>query len=291
MDGNGCLFGTLQGNTKNIIQQIAVSLPKKHGRGGQSAPRFARIREEKRHNYVRKVAELTTQHFISDDKPNVKGLVLAGSANFKNDLSQSDLFDKRLVEIVVKIVDVSYGGENGFNQAISLSEDALANVKFVEEKNLISKYFEEIALDTGMIVFGVKDTLHSLEIGALDLLMCYENLEINRYEVRNPQTDEIIIHNLNKDQEKDPKYFKDEKNGIDLDIVSCKPLSEWLCENYKNYGARLEFITDKSQEGYQFVNGFGGIGGFLRFKVEMADQVYDKEDVGGEEFDPDEDFI
>jgi hypothetical protein len=31
------------------------------------------------------------------------------------------------------------GGENGFNQAIELSADTLANVKFVQEKRLISK--------------------------------------------------------------------------------------------------------------------------------------------------------
>jgi peptide subunit release factor 1 (eRF1) len=34
---------------------MQVDLPKKHGRGGQSALRFARLRLEKRHNYVRKV--------------------------------------------------------------------------------------------------------------------------------------------------------------------------------------------------------------------------------------------
>lgn len=304
VDGSGCLFGTLQGNSRRIIQFITVSLPKKHGRGGQSAPRFGRIREEKRHNYVRKVAELAKQHFITNDKPNVKGLILAGSANFKNDLSESELFDKRLSCIVLKIVDVSYGGENGFNQAITLSEDALTNVKFVEEKNLISKYFEEIALDTGMIVFGVEDTLHSLEIGALDTLVCYENLEINRYEIRNPLTDEIKIHCLNKEQEKDTRYsfinllnnthyryFTDLKTGVDLEILSCVPLTEWLWENYSKYGIKLEFITDKSQEGFQYVNGFGGIGGFLRFKLDMQNNDYEDEDQGGEEFDPDEDFI
>ena len=52
---------------------------------------FARLRLEKRQNYVRKIAELTTQHFITNDKPNVNGLVLAGSADFKNQLTQSDL--------------------------------------------------------------------------------------------------------------------------------------------------------------------------------------------------------
>jgi len=116
MDGNGTLFGTLAGNTREVIQKFTVDLPKKHGRGGQSALRFSRLRDEKRHNYVRKVAELAVQHFITNDKVNVSGLVLAGSADFKTELSQSDMFDPRLVSKIIKVVDVSYGGENGFNQ-------------------------------------------------------------------------------------------------------------------------------------------------------------------------------
>ena len=116
MDGNGTLFGTLAGNTREVIHKFTVDLPKKHGRGGQSALRFSRLRDEKRHNYVRKVAELAVQHFITTDKVNVAGLVLAGSADFKTELSQSDMFDQRLAAKIIKVVDVSYGGENGFNQ-------------------------------------------------------------------------------------------------------------------------------------------------------------------------------
>lgn len=37
-------------------------------------------------------------------------------------------------------MDVSYGGENGFNQAIELAADALSNVKFIQEKKLIGKF-------------------------------------------------------------------------------------------------------------------------------------------------------
>ena len=48
---------------------------------------------EKRHNYVRKVAETACQLYVSNDKVNVAGLVLAGSADFKTELSQSDMFD------------------------------------------------------------------------------------------------------------------------------------------------------------------------------------------------------
>lgn len=68
MDGNGALFGTLSGSTREILHKFSVELPKKHGRGGQSALRFARLRLEKRHNYVRKVAELATQCFITADR-------------------------------------------------------------------------------------------------------------------------------------------------------------------------------------------------------------------------------
>jgi peptide chain release factor subunit 1 len=58
MDGNGALFGTLQGAHKEVLHKFMVELPKKHGRGGQSAMRFARLRLEKRHNYLRKVSEV-----------------------------------------------------------------------------------------------------------------------------------------------------------------------------------------------------------------------------------------
>jgi peptide chain release factor subunit 1 len=48
-----------------------------------------------------------------------------------------------------------------------------------------------------------------------------------------------------------------------MELVESQQLLEWLANNYKTFGATLEIITDKSQEGSQFVRGFGGIGGKL----------------------------
>jgi hypothetical protein len=56
------------------------------------------------------VAELATQMYITNDRPNVSGLVLSGSADFKTELSQSDMLDPHLQAIVLGVVDVSYGG-------------------------------------------------------------------------------------------------------------------------------------------------------------------------------------
>ena len=41
------------------------------------------------------------------------GLILAGSADFKTDLNNTQMFDPRLKATVKGIVDVAYGGENG----------------------------------------------------------------------------------------------------------------------------------------------------------------------------------
>ena len=275
MDGQGALFGLLTGNTRTVLHKFTVDLPKKHGRGGQSAVRFARLREEKRHNYVRKVAEVAVQNFITNDKVNVKGLVLAGSADFKNDLNKSELFDPRLAEKVVQIVDISYGGENGFNQAIELSAETLSNVKFVQEKKLLDQYFDQISQDTGKFCYGIDDTLKALDLGAVETLIVFENLDTVRYVFKNSEDQEVI--KMVDPKSNDKSYVLDKATGKEMDVIEEKPLVEWLAENYKNFGATLEFVTDKSQEGSQFVTGFGGIGALLRYKVNF-EQLIDESD-------------
>lgn len=284
MDGNGALFGTLSGNTRDVVHKFSVDLPKKHGRGGQSALRFARLREEKRHNYVRKVAELAVQNFITADKVNVAGIILAGSADFKNDLNQSDLFDNRLQSKVIKVVDVSYGGENGFNQAIELSAETLSNVKFIQEKKLIGKYFNEISQDSGLICYGVEDTLKALELGAVETLIVFENLEINRWVLRDTNGNQIVLHTTKQSEAANRDQFMDKETGQEMEVVQNESFLEWIAEKYKDFGANLEFVSDRSSEGNQFVKGFGGIGGLLRYKVNF-EQLMDLDEDDDEFFD------
>jgi peptide chain release factor subunit 1 len=219
----------------------------------------------------------------------VAGLVLAGSADFKTELSQSDMFDQRLQAKIVKVVDVSYGGENGFNQAIELSAESLSNVKFVQEKKLVQTYFDEISQDTGKYCFGVEDTLKALELGAVESLIVWENLEINRYVLRDVSGAETIVHPT-KQEEKDKSFMVDKSPeappNTDMEVVEVKPLLEWFADRYKDFGATLEFISNRSQEGNQFVRGFGGIGGILRYRVNFEQLNYDSD-----EFFSDDDYI
>ncbi len=93
MDTNEALFGILHGNVRDITMKFAVDLPTKRKRGGASAIRFARIRKEKRQNYVRKVSETAVQCFITNEKVNVDGIIFANVAEFSTELQLADVFD------------------------------------------------------------------------------------------------------------------------------------------------------------------------------------------------------
>lgn len=263
IDGSGCLFGVISGSSREVLYKFSVELPKKHDRGGQSAVRFARLRLEKRHNYVQKVSEICTQMFITNNTPNVAGLIFAGSADFKTELYQSDSLDPRLQTIVIKpLFDIQYGGEHGFSEAIELASDALSNVKLVQEKNIIGLFFNEIAKDTGKFCYGVLDTLTALEMGAVKKLIVWENLNITRFVCRNKETQKEVILYFNSQQD---KHFGD------LEQIESISMSEWIANNYKSFGTDLDFVTDRSQEGSQFCKGFGGLGGLLRYRVDFTE--------------------
>lgn len=99
------------------------------------------------------------------------------------------MFDPRLACKIVKIVDVSYGGENGLNQAIELSQESLTNVKFVQEKNIISKFFDCVAIDSGTIVYGIQDSMQLLLDGVIEKILCFEELTTLRVTRKNKVTE------------------------------------------------------------------------------------------------------
>ena len=136
---------------------------------------------------------------------------------------------------------------------------------------MVGKFFDEIAQDTGKYVFGINDTLTCLEMGAVETLVCWEDLEVARVTLKNSSTGEETIKFLRPEEtEGNENDHVRDADGNDLEIVESVPLLEWLANEYKKFGCVLELISDKSQEGNQFCRGFGGIGGLLRYQVDLT---------------------
>jgi peptide chain release factor subunit 1 len=140
-------------------------------------------------------------------------------------------------------------------------------VKFIQEKKLIGRYFEEISQDSGRVCYGVEDTLKALELGAVETLIVFENLEINRWVLKDINGAQIILHTTKQSEAANRDQFMDKETGQEMEVVQQDSFLEWIAEKYKDFGATLEFVSDRSSEGNQFVKGFGGIGGILRYKV------------------------
>jgi len=132
-------------------------------------------------------------------------------------------------------------------------------------------------MDTGKYCFGVEDTLKALDLGAVETLIVWENLETARLIVKTAAGEEETIH-LTKEQQEDRNNLLDKETRAEMEVVDKMPLLEWFAERYNDFGAKLEFITNKSSEGSQFVKGFGGIGGLLRYKVDFGAMVYDSDE-------------
>jgi peptide chain release factor subunit 1 len=84
----------------------------------------------------------------------------------------------------------------------------------------------------GKICYGVEDTLKALDLGAVETLIIWENLEVTRYLFKNPVTGEEIVKHLNKEQEKVREHFVDAATGTDYEIVDKQSLLEWVCSIY-----------------------------------------------------------
>jgi len=96
------------------------------------------------------------------------------------------------------------------------------------------RYFDEISQDTGKYCFGVEDTLKALELGSVETLICWENLDIQRYVLKNHTTAEEKILHLTPEQEKDKTHFTErDVCPIDLDklttIIIVKIIKNILC--------------------------------------------------------------
>ncbi|KAJ2409759.1 translation termination factor eRF1, partial [Coemansia sp. RSA 2530] len=55
-----------------------------------------------------------------------------------------------------------------------------------------------------------------------------------------------------------------------LEVKEKMPMLEWLTEIYKEKGAALEFVADRSTVGSRFVNTFGGIGALLCYQMDIT---------------------
>ncbi|GJU38759.1 ribonuclease H-like domain-containing protein [Tanacetum coccineum] len=121
------LFGILSGNRKQVLDEITIDPLMRH-RGG-SDHEYDILVHFFHKDYLSMVVDLATNWYIRY-YINISALVVAASPTYKTKLIGR--LDLCLQNKVMYTVEVFYGGNPGFDEAIALSSNYLYNVRYFE---------------------------------------------------------------------------------------------------------------------------------------------------------------
>ncbi|MBW3003069.1 peptide chain release factor aRF-1 [Candidatus Woesearchaeota archaeon] len=188
MDRRDADIALLKGKTIIPIKKTHSEVPGKMRAGGQSAPRFARLREGATKDHYKKIAEYMKEEFLQLE--GLKGIIIGGPGTTINDFMNKDYLTGDLKKKIIGTKDLSYTGLFGLHELLDKSTDILAAEEVAEEKEIMQKFFNLLATKTNMVAYGEEDVLNKIQMGAAETVLLSEAL------------DDSVIEKFEKESEK-----------------------------------------------------------------------------------------
>ncbi|PIN79529.1 peptide chain release factor 1 [Candidatus Woesearchaeota archaeon CG10_big_fil_rev_8_21_14_0_10_34_8] len=174
MDRRDANLALLKGKKIIPLQKTHSEVPGKFRAGGQSAQRFARLREGAAKEHYKKVADYAKEQFFPLLK-NLKGILVGGPGPTKYDFVNYITADVKNKIIAIK--DLSYTDEFGLQELVDKSQDVLAKEELAEEKKVMQRFFELLSTKEKMVSYGEQHVLDLLKRGVVDTLLLSEALD------------------------------------------------------------------------------------------------------------------
>ena len=265
MDKREATVAVLSGKSYEIIGKFTSGVMGKFRAGGQSAQRLEHLREEMAKDFYKRVSEKVNAVFVPlGDK--LKGIIIAGPGQTKNDFVDVDYFDYRLKKKVLALLDITYTDESGIREMIQRSEQILKETSLIKEKKLLERFLTDVA-KTGMGIYGEKEVLEALAFGKVQILLLSEAIDwiVIKYLCNACQHEqEIIVRKPLSFNERELKC--QECSSPTIEIIEEIDYLDYMLEKAEKIGAETEIVSTETNEGEQFYKSFHGIGAILRFK-------------------------
>jgi peptide chain release factor subunit 1 len=261
LDKSESEIGTLKGKRVESLKHLESLVPGKTKKGGWSQARFARVREGLLNDHMKKTGEIATSYFR--EMPDLKGIIIGGPGPIKDMFFNGDFLPTDVKSRVMGVVDTSYTGKFGLEEILERGEDILAEASVTRERKLLERFFSELAKDSGLAVYGLKETIKALESGAVEVLLVSESLDWVHAGLECQACGarlERIVKRDKLDSVKCPKCGKVMEVDHEEDAV------EKLAGAAEQVDTNLEIISVDTREGEQ-LSEMGGIAGILRYKV------------------------
>jgi peptide chain release factor subunit 1 len=174
IDARDAIVALLKGKTIVPLTKAHSHVPGKFKAGGQSAVRFQRNREIAVKDHFGKIAEIMKDQFFTME--GLKGIIIGGPGPTKYDFVDSGLITNDLKKKILGIKDLSYTEEFGLEELVDKSQDILAQEEIADEKKVVGKFLEMLAIKQNQVAYGEAEVRRMLEMGAVDILLLSEQL-------------------------------------------------------------------------------------------------------------------
>lgn len=175
MDRRDANLALLKGKTIIPLQKTHSEVPGKFKAGGQSAQRFARIREGAVKEHYKKIADYMKEQFLPLGN-NLKGIIIGGPGTTINDFLNYDYLTGDIKKKILGTKDLSYTGDFGLQELLDKCDDLLAEEEVAQEKKIMNQFFQILREKPNKVTYGEKETIKALETNLVDILLLSENL-------------------------------------------------------------------------------------------------------------------
>lgn len=179
-DRRDATLAILRGKTFKVIAKTHSEVPGKFKAGGQSAQRFARIREDAIKDHFKKLAEMMKDNYLN--MAGLKGIILGGPETTVVDFIGQEYLTGDVKKKILGYKPISYTEEVGIEELLDKAQDLLATAEVSDEKKLMQRFFDLLVKKPRMVDYGFESVKRKLELGAVDVILVSESLEDKKAE-------------------------------------------------------------------------------------------------------------
>lgn len=184
VERGGAALGTYENGRVEVVDVFESDVMGKHSKGGQSADRFKRRREQQKEAFFEAVGAAAADAFTD---PLVDGLVLGGTDVTVDEFRAADVLDYRLAERVVDTYPVEYASEKGLRELARKARDDLDADDAV--RDALEAFFDGVGTED--VAYGRETVGDALTYGAVDTLLVGASLPADeRRELRERAEDD-----------------------------------------------------------------------------------------------------
>jgi peptide chain release factor subunit 1 len=264
LDSKHAIFGLLNSEPLEVIENISSGISGQSGKGGSSQRRYERERDSSIANFFHRIAEHANTNFI---KNKVNILIVGGPEQTKNDFLKGEYLHYELKNMLLEIVDTQSAGKEALKEIIDKSSETLKNMCGPEEKRIVQHLMTELNKQSGLATYGLDSVLDGLKNGEVQIAITTDSTDIieniavckkcgfAKTKIANKKTQtirEMIVSPCKKCQ------------GVSYEIRE-KDIIDVLEDMASQTDAAVEVISSASEEKTKLTE-LGGFAALLRYK-------------------------